>query len=80
VVREGDSSATSSDIKQQVTLIALAGLLHDIGKFAQRAEADPETYRTLSTSTSSRSPTSGVKFHTTTPLTPGSSLKSISPG
>ncbi len=27
--------------------VALAGLLHDVGKFAQRAEVDPERYRAL---------------------------------
>jgi len=30
-----------------VERVALAALLHDVGKFAQRAEADPETYRSL---------------------------------
>ena len=48
MLRQGDSSATSQEIQQQIIRIALAALLHDVGKFAQRAEADPETYRTLS--------------------------------
>jgi len=40
--------ATSPEEQQQVTRIGLAALLHDVGKFAQRAEADPETSPTLS--------------------------------
>src|SRR5271166_3260316 len=34
--------------KQTVWSVALGAFLHDVGKFAQRSEADPETYRTLS--------------------------------
>ncbi|HEY8517143.1 MAG TPA: type III-A CRISPR-associated protein Cas10/Csm1 [Candidatus Binatia bacterium] len=39
-----DPSATHRD---RVWQAALAALLHDVGKFAQRAEADPERYRSL---------------------------------
>ena len=34
--------------RERVWQVALAALLHDVGKLAQRAEADPERYRTLS--------------------------------
>lgn len=34
--------------QEQVQKVALAALLHDVGKFAQRAEVDPEAYRSLS--------------------------------
>jgi len=37
----------SPDEIDVVRRVALAALLHDVGKFAQRAEADPERYRTL---------------------------------
>lgn len=33
--------------KERVWQVALAALLHDVGKLAQRAEADPERYRTI---------------------------------
>lgn len=33
--------------RRRVWEVALAALLHDVGKFAQRAEADPEQYRSL---------------------------------
>jgi CRISPR-associated protein Csm1 len=33
--------------QREVQQVALAALLHDVGKFAQRAEADPEKYRTI---------------------------------
>jgi len=36
------------DEQERVHRVALAALLHDVGKFAQRAEADPEAYRSLS--------------------------------
>jgi CRISPR-associated protein Csm1 len=33
--------------RERVWRVGLAALLHDVGKFAQRAEADPEQYRSL---------------------------------
>ncbi len=37
----------TTEKRQRVCEVSLAALLHDVGKFAQRAEADPESYRSL---------------------------------
>jgi CRISPR-associated protein Csm1 len=38
----------TSEQQERVVQVSLAALLHDVGKFAQRAEADPERYRNIS--------------------------------
>lgn len=37
----------SPDQRERIWRVGLAALLHDVGKLAQRAEADPERYRSL---------------------------------